>query len=397
MRNPYLRTASSLYINYFLLGMVNIILASNMPFLIKQLDTNSAGISYMISALGIGRVLTYGLSGVLSDRFGRKPVILVSGVLMAVFLIGIPLSPNYQIAFAFAILAGVANSAMDAGTYPALMEAFPQNSGSANVMVKAFISIGATILPLAIFFLAEHDLFYGFAFFVPAFIYLVNVIMLWTLPFPNHRKVEQVQVTEHDGLPRFSSEPTFWREGVALIVISFTSNGLYALPQIWLPTYGEEILGMASGSAVKLLSYYSMGGLLSVLLLAFLLRRIVRPVTVLLLYPIITLASICVLLVVKSPVIGTVNAFVLGFSTAGVFQLTLTVMAEFFWKNKGTMTGIISTAGGVSAIVIPVVTGLIETHATILQIFIFDAGVAVVAIIGAMYILKRYRRIMIHE
>lgn len=222
-------------------------------------------------------------------------------------------------------------------------------------------------------------------------------MMLWTLPFPNHRKVEQVQVTEHDGLPRFSSEPTFWREGVALIVISFTSNGLYALPQIWLPTYGEEILGMASGSAVKLLSYYSMGGLLSVLLLAFLLRRIVRPVTVLLLYPIITLASICVLLVVKSPVIGTVNAFVLGFSTAGVFQLTLTVMAEFFWKNKGTMTGIISTAGGVSAIVIPVVTGLIETHATILQIFIFDAGVAVVAIIGAMYILNRYRRIMIHE
>ncbi|MFP3514439.1 MFS transporter, partial [Peribacillus sp. SIMBA_075] len=78
-------------------------------------------------------------------------------------------------------------------------------------------------------------------------------------------------------------------------------------------------------------------------------------------------------------VIGTVNSFVLGFSTAGVFQLTLTVMAEFFWKNKGTMTGIISTAGGVSAIVIPVVTGLIESHSTILQIFMFDAVVAVVA------------------
>ncbi|MDI6664004.1 MFS transporter, partial [Bacillus altitudinis] len=77
--------------------------------------------------------------------------------------------------------------------------------------------------------------------------------------------------------------------------------------------------------------------------------RIVRPVTVLLLYPSITLASICVLLVVKSPVIGTVHAFVLGFSTAGVFQLTLTVMAEFFWKNKGTLSGHKTTAGGVSA------------------------------------------------
>ncbi len=56
MRNPYVRTASSLYINYFLLGMVNIILASNMPFLIKQLDTKNAGISYIILALCIGRV-----------------------------------------------------------------------------------------------------------------------------------------------------------------------------------------------------------------------------------------------------------------------------------------------------------------------------------------------------
>ncbi|EQB48884.1 hypothetical protein CGLO_11836 [Colletotrichum gloeosporioides Cg-14] len=44
------------------------------------------------------------------------------------------------------------------------------------------------------------------------------------------------------------------------------------------------------------------------------------------------------------------------------------------------MTGIISTAGGVSAIVIPVVT-----------------VVAVAAIIGALYILYRYRQIMIHD
>ncbi|MCY7503485.1 MFS transporter, partial [Bacillus pumilus] len=64
---------------------------------------------------------------------------------------------------------------------------------------------------------------------------------------------------------------------------------------------------------------------------------------------------------------------------------------------KGTMTGIISTAGGVSAIVIPVVTGLIQSHLSILQIFMFDAVVAVAAIIGALYILYRYRQIMVHD
>ncbi|GAA3319432.1 hypothetical protein GCM10020331_026310 [Ectobacillus funiculus] len=57
---------------------------------------------------------------------------------MAIFLAGIPLAPNYQIAFVLAILAGVSNSALDAGTYPGLVEVFPTSSGSASVMVKAF-------------------------------------------------------------------------------------------------------------------------------------------------------------------------------------------------------------------------------------------------------------------
>jgi MFS family permease len=151
---------------------------------------------------------------------------------------------------------------------------------------------------------------------------------------------------------------------------------------------------MAAGGSVKLLSYYSIGGLISVLLLTGLLKRIVRPVTILLVYPIITLLSLLVLLTVKSPSIGIANSFLLGFSTAGVFQLTLTVMAEFFWKNKGTITGIVSTSGGVSAIVIPLVTGLIASHTTISKIFVFDAVIAVIGILSAGFVCYRYSKVI---
>lgn len=96
MKNQYFKAASGMYINYFLLGMVNIILASNMSSLTEQWDTDSTGISYLIAAIGIGRLLTYGLSGVLSDKFGRKPLIIVSSVIMGVFLIGIPFSPHMK-------------------------------------------------------------------------------------------------------------------------------------------------------------------------------------------------------------------------------------------------------------------------------------------------------------
>ncbi|GAB1784393.1 MFS transporter [Priestia aryabhattai] len=394
MKNKYMLSASGMYINYFLLGMVNIMLASNMSFLTKQLNTDGAGISYIISAIGIGKLLSYSLSGILSDKFGRKPLILVSSLTMAIFLIGIPLSPNYPTAFIFAIIAGIANSAMDAGTYPALIEVFPKSSGSASVLVKAFISAGAALLPFMIAFFADRDLFYGYAFFLPALIYLLNMIFMFKLPFPNHKREQSTVQQQNTAENKFISPPKMKQEGIALIVIGFTSTALFTVAQIWLPTYGQQVLGMAESSAVRLLSYYSIGALISVLVLAVLLSKVLRPVTVILVYPMITLIAVLTLLFVKVPAIAIVAAFFMGFSTAGVFQLAITVMTELFWNKKGTVTGIVATAAGLAAILLPLATGLMSKTGHISIIFIFDAMLSVVGMAAAAFVNYRYRKIL---
>ncbi|KOP73770.1 MFS transporter [Priestia megaterium] len=393
MKNKYMLSASGMYINYFLLGMVNIMLASNMSFLTKQLNTDGAGISYIISAIGIGKLLSYSLSGILSDKFGRKPLILVSSLTMAIFLIGIPLSPNYPTAFIFAIIAGIANSAMDAGTYPALIEVFPKSSGSASVLVKAFISAGAALLPFMIAFFADRDLFYGYAFFLPALIYLLNMIFMFKLPFPNHKREQSTVQQQNTAENKFISPPKMKQEGIALIVIGFTSTALFTVAQIWLPTYGQQVLGMAESSSVRLLSYYSIGALISVLVLAVLLSKVLRPVTVILVYPMITLIAVLTLLFVKVPTIAIVAAFFMGFSTAGVFQLAITVMTELFWNKKGTVTGIVATAAGLAAILLPLATGLMSKTGHISIIFIFDAMLSVVGMAAAAFVNYRYRKI----
>ncbi|MBU3570329.1 MFS transporter [Priestia aryabhattai] len=394
MKNKYMLSASGMYINYFLLGMVNIMLASNMSFLTKQLNTDGAGISYIISAIGIGKLLSYSLSGVLSDKVGRKPLIIVSSLTMAIFLIGIPLSPNYQTAFFFAIIAGIANSAMDAGTYPALIEVFPKSSGSASVLVKAFISAGAALLPFMIAFFADRDLFYGYAFFLPALIYLLNMIFMFKLPFPNHKREQSTAQQLNTAENKFISAPKMKQEGIALIVIGFTSTALFTVAQIWLPTYGQQVLGMAESSSVRLLSYYSIGALISVLVLAVLLSKVLRPVTVILVYPMITLIAVLTLLFVKVPAIAIAAAFFMGFSTAGVFQLAITVMTELFWNKKGTVTGIVATAAGLAAILLPLATGLMSKTGHISIIFIFDAMLSVVGMAAAVFVNYRYRNIL---
>ncbi|RPK14649.1 MFS transporter [Priestia endophytica] len=394
MKNSYMNAAFGMYVNYFLLGMVNIMLASNMTFLTRQLNTDGAGISYIISAIGIGKLLSYWISGVLSDKFGRKPLIITSSLLMAVFLVAIPLSPTYQIAFIFAILAGIANSAMDAGTYPALVEVFPKSPGSASVLVKAFISIGAALLPYMIAFFSNRDLFYGYAFFIPALIYFVNMLFLFFVPFPNHHKMVGEGKRGSNEEEVFKEEPNMWKEGAALVVIGFTSTALFTVAQIWLPTFGQDVLGMQDTASVKLLSYYSIGALISVLILAFLLKNVVKPVRVLLVYPLITLAAVVTLLTVHIVPVVIVASFFLGFSTAGVFQLTITVMTQFFYKNKGTVTGIVATAAGLASILLPLATGKMSQTGHISIIFIFDACLSAVGICAAAFVNYRYNKVM---
>ena len=160
----YSKAAVGMYMNYFLLGMVNVILISNMGSLTEQWATDSAGISYIIAAIGIGKLLTYAIAGRLSDRYGRKPLIIFSSLVMGLFLFLIPLAPSYQIAFLLAFMAGVGNSAMDAGSYPGLIEVFPKSAGSASVMVKAFMATGTALLPFIVLFFVNQDMFYGFTF-----------------------------------------------------------------------------------------------------------------------------------------------------------------------------------------------------------------------------------------
>ncbi len=169
--------------------MVNIMLTSNMSYLTEQWDTDSAGVSYIIAAIGVGKLLTYAFTGYLSDKIGRKPLIIASSMGMGIFLIGIPLSPNYHLAFVFAILAGVANSSMNAGSYPGLTELFPRASGSASVMVKAFMFAGAFLLPFMILFFSNHEMFYGYAFFIPAAIYLLNLMFFFHRFFSKYEYV----------------------------------------------------------------------------------------------------------------------------------------------------------------------------------------------------------------
>lgn len=69
MKNRYFPTAVGLYFNYFVHGMGVILMSLNMSSLEQQWHTSAAGVSIVISSLGIGRLSVLLIAGMLSDRF----------------------------------------------------------------------------------------------------------------------------------------------------------------------------------------------------------------------------------------------------------------------------------------------------------------------------------------
>lgn len=392
MKNKYMPTALAMYMNYFIHGMGAIILSQNMDALMTQLNTDRAGVSYIISGLGIGRLLVLFVSGALSDKFGRKPFILLGMASYAIFLGGILLAPNVAVAFIFAVIAGMANSFLDSGTYPALMEAFPTATGSANVMIKAFISAGQFLLPFMISFLIANDMWYGYSFIFCIAVFIINGIFLLKAPFPAH-KVEKAETKEVVEEPKQKS--SFWIEGMALILIGFTATATFYIFQNYLPTYAQEVAGMEKPAALKLISIYSAGSITSVLVTSVLVKKWIKQVRFVCLYPLISLIMLVLLFVAPSPMMCIISAFVIGFSAAGgVLQLALTTMSELFPANKGTITGVVYTASSLASSILPALIGIISnsnvSNIILLNVIITGIGVILALIVNIRYnILKK--------
>ncbi|AGX41715.1 MFS transporter [Clostridium saccharobutylicum] len=391
MKNKYMPTAISMYINYFVHGMGAIILAQNITFLMQQLNTDKAGVSYVISALGLGRLIVLFASGALSDKLGRKPFVLLGMGTYILFFGGILMSPNVTVAFIFALIAGMANSFLDSGTYPALMECFPEATGSANIMIKAFMSAGQFALPMIISILVNNNLYFGYSFILCLAILLINGLVLFKLQFPAFKAVEKEEAAVEIEV---NHKANLLIEGICLILIGFTATATFYIISVWLPTYGQEVANMPKTSSLQLISYYSAGSIASVFITSILVKKWIKQVRFVIIYPLFSLVTLTVLYFNPTPMICILSAFLIGFTAAGgVLQLALTTMSELFPTSKGKITGIVYTSSSIASFVMPAITGVIS-KTSVSGIILLDMGIAAVGVVLALVVNIRYNVVM---
>ena len=190
------------------------------------------------------------------------------------FFFGIPACPNLTLAYGLAVCVGIANSALDTGGYPALMECFPKASGSAVILVKAMVSFGQMFYPMLVSYMLLNNIWYGYGLIIPGILFVLITLMLLKSKFPS----QLVDASVANELPQMNSKPLVWLEGVSSVLFGVAAFSTFYVIVVWMPKYAMAFAGMSEAEALKTISYYSMGSLVCVFIFAALLKKMVRPI-----------------------------------------------------------------------------------------------------------------------
>lgn len=397
-KKNYKPLISSLYTNFIFQGMVTIILSQNLLSLKEQWQASTQNITLVISGIGLGRLLSLYFAGYFSDKFGRKKTVQIGITCYLIFFMGILISQNYWQGLFFTLFAGFSNAFLDTSTYPTLMEAYPdeKDNSSLSVLNKAFISVGQFVLPLITRLLINTNSYYGLVFIGCTICLIINFIYVSKLNFPPKIDIQQIEeeVDRLDGDKK--NQPTFKIEGIALLFFSFTCVSTFNIFIMWIPSFAESLNLMSHADSLVLVSAYSLGSFLSVFITSFIVKRGVQPTLLMVLCTGVS----CLLLVMMTffPSVGMFYMGALGigiFAAGGIWQLGLSVLLELFPSGKGKMTSYYSIATSVSVMLIPYITGQLET-VSVTMIFGFNILLTFIGVLASLVIRYRYRKLTDH-
>lgn len=372
------RLSLSLYLNYLIHGFGIIILAQNIVSLSSMWSVPIKTVSFVISGIGIGRLLAYLITGALSDVLNRKLFVFIGMFCYLVFAIGMISTRSIPVAYGLAILAGIANSALDAGTYTTLVE-MNDGKGYNTILIKGFMSIGEFILPLIVASLSSNGLWFGWSFIIMAALIVVNMINMVSVKFPNVKsgaKQTKTQGTQkHFHMVRALKT-------IILLAYGYVSMALMIWFTQWITLFAQKSLNFGNLAAHTLMSLYSTGSIIGVIVLFILLKRNVNELKLLVSLNLLAVLSLLLIVVAgQNLVIANVASLVFGFSAAsGVMQTGLTVFMNMFPEHRGMITGIYYFFGSVASFTVPLITGVLSANSISLA-FSTDLVIGVIAVV----------------
>ncbi|AIJ23389.1 MFS transporter [Amycolatopsis methanolica] len=353
-------TAVLCWLTVLLEGYDLVALGATIPTLLKtgHLGFTAAGATAVATVSLIGVAVGAAALGPLTDRFGRRIMLIGSVLLFSVFTLVLPLAPNVATFGVFRFVAGLGLGACMPVALTVMSENLPaRRRASASTFTMTGYHVGAVLTSLLALAAVEnwHVLFYG-----GGIAGLLVVPIMWRKLPESAAYLEAKQDAQKFSV-RDLIGPKFRRISIAVWTGSFMGLLLVYGLNTWLPQL-MRTAGYPLSTSITLLLVLNIGAVIGLVLAGTIADRFgIRPVAR------IWFGAGAVLLALLSLKIGNsfaLNALVL---LTGVFVFSAQVLIygyvahAFPAQARGTALGMTSAIGRLGSILGPFVTGALVT------------------------------------
>jgi fucose permease len=339
---------------YFFVGSIAVLLPSLLPLVIREFGLTLAVAGRIYPAMALGGLAGGMLAGVCSDRMGRRPFIVGSAGLVGVSLLVASKVHSWLPFMEAFLLVGLAQGALSIGINALVLDLNAGRRGKAINTLHGVYSLGATISPVFIAWLAATAPSWRVALLgtVPAWMLLGVAAALFRFP------VSVVPLARTPSL-RFN----LFRQGrrsvlLPLLALAFLYNGASWSLLGWIKVYIQQQgvrSGLLSGTMISLFYGALTLGRFSCALIA---ERLGYSRT-LLLCAVGASCSYPLVISGHGPAWVAAGVFLSGLFLAGLYPTALAYATRRFPETAGTVAGSMAAALTLGSMLPPWWTGVV--------------------------------------
>ena len=417
----YLWSIICVYFCYLTHGIQAIILSQNNVNFAKQWGFNmtdpssaayAAGVAAVSTAIawtGFGKFVSVWIGGEISDRVGRKKLMIGGAALYIICFLGFLFTKSALVASVCGFASGVATSGFwDASGYPAVQEAYPAAPGSALVGIKFFVSLSGMVYPL----LVVHNANSGnwkLNVMIPVVMSIICLVLAIIAPFVyddqkkaaegnDGKSKDAVQAEIDAAKAAMLTKPSKFVVFLVMFYAFLCMAIMYGAQQ-YTKAFGLAYCGLSEMQAASMTTMYQVGSIVAVAFWAVMMSKLKwHPLKVLIVDAVITAGSLLAVLLVHQVAIVYIAILILGFGCAGgALQTGLSVLQEFVPGPKGRNTGIYYTFMGAASYLMPVIVAKLTVISgeskAVYTLMTLMFILAVVQVVATLYLILRYKKV----
>lgn len=412
----YILSMVTVYMAYLTHGMQALIFSQNqVNFAIKwgfdmsdpesaAYAAGAAAVSTAIAWTGFGKFISVWIGGEISDRVGRKKLMIGGAALYILCFATMLTTTNATVAALAGGLAGVATSGFwDASGYPAVQEAYPAAPGTALIMIKFFVAASSIFYPIIC--VATGNLVINTM--LPLVLSVVVLVLACMAKFvyddekaamggKGGKKADQAEIDAAKA--RLLVAPGGFTKLLTYFYAFLVMACMYGAQQ-YTKAFGLAYCGLSEMQAASFTTMYQVGSIVAVAFWAVMMSKLKwHPLKVLIIDSVMTAVALLGVLFIHQVAIVYVAILLLGFGCAGgALQTGLSVVQEFVPGPKGRNTGIYYTFMGAASYLMPVIVSRLtiisgESKA-VYTLMVLMFVLAAIQVLATLYLIGRYKRV----